>query len=512
MERYMDYDNKIENRELARNQRHKDVLLFLNEELNNLQDRTTTETYNLEREYAKTKKNKSPFVFLLLFICFGATLGVAWILSNVISKQNQNIEINLEEFDALNLKDLLDSVTKVQDRYDNAVKQQSLYKSELEAQLKDAEQKRDDDLFLIDSLSEIDAESVAGKRRQVNNEYYKKVEEIRAEYEPKIAELEQEIDQYKKELESYDASKIDAARERDMAVDGERQIQELERQRLVEMYERQIADLQKRLNASSDNKSYRKAVNQVSGKYKTEMDKLDPIFEDEQADEIIKDTRFAIVKTFNADRLFEYHRITEEKDAALMKGYQDYQAYYDKYKYLREAVASVPQKNSVPDYVFTTNKLVDKMSETFEDTTIALRDERDELSRQIAELNKKIESLKEEQAEQLNRVSQEYQKANFAYTDCINELLNHTDHNAVVVTALSKQNVSVYVVPRARYLIGKSGGSAEVFGLKTIKGRLVATDKTGYYRFFPSVDAEGNEIDFDLKDIVPGAIVKIYSE
>ena len=278
MERYMDYDNKIENRELARNQRHKDVLLFLNEELNNLQDRTTTETYNLEREYAKTKKNKSPFVFLLLFICFGATLGVAWILSNVISKQNQNIEINLEEFDALNLKDLLDSVTKVQDRYDNAVKQQSLYKSELEAQLKDAEQKRDDDLFLIESLSEIDAESVAGKRRQVNNEYYKKVEEIRAEYEPKIAELEQEIDQYKKELESYDASKIDAARERDMAVDGERQIQELERQRLVEMYERQIADLQKRLNASSDNKSYRKAVNQVSGKYKTEMDKLDPIF------------------------------------------------------------------------------------------------------------------------------------------------------------------------------------------------------------------------------------------
>ena len=165
MERYMDYDNKIENRELARNQRHKDVLLFLNEELNNLQDTTSTETYNLEREYAKTKKNKSPFVFLVLFICFAVTIDVAWILSNVIDKQNQNIEINLADFEALNLKDLLDSVTKIQDKYDNAVKQQSIYKSQLETELKEAQRKHDDDLFLVESLSEIDAESVAGRRR-----------------------------------------------------------------------------------------------------------------------------------------------------------------------------------------------------------------------------------------------------------------------------------------------------------------------------------------------------------
>lgn len=511
MERYMDYDNKIENRELARNQRHKDVLLFLNEELNNLQDTTSTETYNLEREYAKTKKNKSPFVFLVLFICFAVTIGVAWILSNVIDKQNQNIEINLADFEALNLKDLLDSVTKIQDKYDNAVKQQSIYKSQLETELKEAQRKHDDDLFLVESLSEIDAESVAGRKRQINNEYYTKVEEIRAEYEPKIAELEEEIAKYKQELDTYDASKIDAAREKDMAVDGERQIQELERKRLIEMYEKQIADLQRQLNTSSENKSYRKAVNQVSGKYKNEMDKLDPVFEDEKADEIVKENKFAIVKTFNAERLFLYYQLNQEKDGKLMEGYQNYQNYYDKYKYLRDAVASVPQKNSVRDYVAVTNKLVDKMSETFEDTTISLKNERDDFQKQIEELKKSIQDLKAAHEDELTKRSLEYQKNTIAYTECINEMLNHTEHNAVVVTASSKNAISVYVAPRARYLITE-GAKVEIYGLNVVSGKLIATERSGYYRFAPGVDANGDVIDFNLKDVIPGSIVKILSK
>ena len=511
MERYMDYDNKIENRELSRNQRHKDVLLFLNEELNNLQDTTATQTYNLEREYAKTKKNKSPFVILLLFVCFAVTLGMAWIVSNVIEKQNQNIEINLSEFDALNLKDLLDSVTKIQDKYDNAVKQQSIYKSQMETELKEAERKHDDDLFLVESLSEIDAESVQGRRRQINNEYYSKIEEIKAEYEPKIAALEQEIAEYKQELETYDASKIDAAREKDRAVDGERQIQELERKRLVEMYEKQISDLQRQLHTSSENKSYRKAVNQVSGKYKNEMDKLDPIFEDEKADEIVNENKFAIVKTFNAERLFTYYQLNEEKDGKLMEGFNNYQAYYDKYKYLRDAVASVPQKNSVRDYVAVTNKLVDRMSETFEETTINLKEERDEYQRQLLNLQKSIEELKASHEDELNRRSLEYQKSNIAYTECINEMLNHTEHNAVVVQAPSKNNVSVYVVPRARYLITAAGADVEIYGLNVVRGRLIPQER-GYYRFLPAVDADGKEVDYNLKDIVPGSIVKILAK
>ena len=103
----MDNDNKVEKREVSNIQRHKDVLLFLNEELNNLQLKTSSDTYNLEREYAKTKKNKSPFVPLLLVGCFLLVLGAALLINYTISKQNEQITVNLEAFHDLNLKNLL---------------------------------------------------------------------------------------------------------------------------------------------------------------------------------------------------------------------------------------------------------------------------------------------------------------------------------------------------------------------------------------------------------------------
>lgn len=508
----MDYDNKIENRELSSNQRHKDVLLFLNEELNSLQDKTTvTQTYNLEREYAKTKKNKSPFVVLVLFCCFAVTVGLAWIVSRVIEKENQNIEINLSEFEALNLKDLLDSVTKVQDKYDNAVKQQNLYKIQYDSKLKEAEQKRDDDLFLLESLSEIDSESVLGRRRQINNDYYNSIEELKAEYEPKIAELEEQIIQYKQELDSYDAGKIDAAREREKAIDGERQIQEMERQRLVEMYEKQIADLQKQLKSNTDNKSYKKAVNQVSTKYKSEMDKLDPIFEDEQADQIIEDNRFSLVKSFSSELIFMTHFVNKEENEELVQKIQEFEDYYNKYKYLRDIVATVPQKNSVPDYIATTKKLVDKMGVVFEEITFYLQDEKNELLKQIDKLNKELEELKVQHQTELNLREQEYQKENLEFTACINEMLNYTEHDAVVVTSKKADNITVYVTPRKRYSIPDTGCNVEVYGLEVEQARIIPLER-GYYKLLPRLDEEGNEISFNLRNIVSGSIVKIVSD
>ena len=63
----MDNDNKISKQKITSEQRHKEVLLFLNEELNRLQTSNSSESYDLEKEYAKTKKNKSHFSFFLLF-------------------------------------------------------------------------------------------------------------------------------------------------------------------------------------------------------------------------------------------------------------------------------------------------------------------------------------------------------------------------------------------------------------------------------------------------------------
>ena len=121
----MDNDNKIngagKNMQNAE-QRHKEVLLFLNDELNRLQTANSADSYDLVKEYAKTKKNKSPFVVLILITSLLVVFLAAWGITARINKQNQSITVNLQEFEGLNIKNLLDSVSKVQANYDAAMK------------------------------------------------------------------------------------------------------------------------------------------------------------------------------------------------------------------------------------------------------------------------------------------------------------------------------------------------------------------------------------------------------
>ena len=114
----MDNDIKIIDKKES-SQTHKDVMLFLDDELNLLQKENAISSYNLEEEYEKTKKNKSLFSFLILAGCLVVVIFVSWGLKRYINQKNENITVNLEEFDNLNLKGLLDSVFKVQANYDN---------------------------------------------------------------------------------------------------------------------------------------------------------------------------------------------------------------------------------------------------------------------------------------------------------------------------------------------------------------------------------------------------------
>lgn len=516
----MDNDNKIENTELTPAQRHKDVLLFLNKELDNLQTHSgNTNTYNLEKEYAKTKKNKSPFVVLLLLGCFLLTLGSAWLLSSSINKQNQSIEINLEEFDSLNLKTLLDSVTKVQDKYDNAVKKRDQAISQMESEIKKAESQRDDDLFVLESVQMVDDTAFYSRKRAIIAEYEKKVEEIKTEYEAKIELLEEDVEKYKKELASYDSSKIESAKELEKAVSSERSVQELEKKRLVESYEERIAQLETEIDAYTSNKSVRSAVEQVTSKYAKEIDRLDPIIKDQQAKDIVSEYKFKITQTYAAQDFENYWAENE----VLAEDFKKYEDLYTKYKYLNKFISNVPQKNSIPGFVNTSNKLVDEMSNAFSTSMVKLLEEKNELLKQIEELEQQMEALQLQQQEELaavaeqnalekNALEQYYTRINYSYTNCINQMVNAADQSAVVVYATDKDSVVIYVVPRARFLIQPEITHVEVYGTQIVKGRLTSYNATeGYYKFIPCVDDEGNEVDFNLKDIVPGAFVKILS-
>ena len=65
----MDYDNKINFDKKNNNDNlHDEVMLFLGDEVNRIHQKGTNNSYNIEEEYAKTKKNHSPYNFLFCLV------------------------------------------------------------------------------------------------------------------------------------------------------------------------------------------------------------------------------------------------------------------------------------------------------------------------------------------------------------------------------------------------------------------------------------------------------------
>ena len=282
----MDNDIKIK-KELS--QTHKDVMLFLNDELSLLQKENAISSYNLDEEYAKTKKNKSLFSFFILTGCLIVVLLVSWGLKKNIDTKNENITINLEEFDNLNLKGLLDSVFKVQGNYDNAIKEKSRIVSQKELELQDAQTKLDNELFLIDSLKLSSKKEIAKRKTQAEDEYKKNVEEINLKYDEQIAAIEAEANEYKLQLAEYDTAKIESAKEQEKLLNSERQVQELERKKLIKEYEDRLSAVNADFTEykETSNRRMKNSVTEVAKKYQAEIDTLDPVIKNTEADKLI---------------------------------------------------------------------------------------------------------------------------------------------------------------------------------------------------------------------------------
>ena len=97
----MGNDNKM-TEEQKSNQIHKEVMLFLGKELERIHKTSSEQTYNIEKEYAKTKKHRSPFTMLMLAGCFVVVFLIAFVMVKTISSNNEEITVSVTEFDDLN--------------------------------------------------------------------------------------------------------------------------------------------------------------------------------------------------------------------------------------------------------------------------------------------------------------------------------------------------------------------------------------------------------------------------
>lgn len=554
----MDNDIEIKSKSLANtdNQRHKEVLLFLDEELKNIQDNEAVQSYNLTEEYSKTKKNKNWFSVFMLIGCSVVILASAFIMNNIIEKNNEKITVNLSEFDDLNLKGLLDNVAKAQEKYDQAFSTKLSLEAALESGLKDANSQMENDIFLLDSLKIKDQKDYNKRRGEIvkNNTLAQK--KLHDEYDERIIVAEKELQIYKEELEKFDTQKIQAAKEQEKAVNSERQLRELEQKELREEYEAQIATLKKQIEAmrsknASDMHSY---MNEIIEKYEAELAALDPVLRDKKANTIITATKEDIVEAdaavtenedtdetelegdaeapveenaeslaenflkqrrkagFNLEQFIQENGIDNQK---MIDALHEYQNFYDDYKYLDSAILDLPHKNSIPEYVSASRVLVNEMG-------VALADSAAELFRENKNLEEKITGLKDDLSKQQTLLENEkkarktdaqnfenkLQKTQDYYETTLEGIMITAKSNAVILSAESADNIKVFVASKVRDSVTAEGVSGEIkAGKVTVKGTILPVDGNGFL-FVPAPDKDGNPVEFDLSLVLPGTAIK----
>lgn len=477
----MDNDNKIENI----NNRHQEVLLFLNEELKKIKKSSTEETYDIKKEYAKSKKYRSPFTFLVLLGTFIVVFGISYATYRIISQKNDEISVSLNNFDDLNLKSLLDTITKAQDSYDNAIKNKATLEATKNRLIKEAEDKRDNDFFVLDSLK-LSKNEYRNRSLEINKEYTDSINTINLEYEPQITELNSQIENYQKQLAEYDTSKVKSAQEKEKAINSERQLKQLEIQALTDKYEAQIAELKKNIDdlQVAHSQEIRKSVTTVQEKYQAEIDSLDPVLKDSKAENLIKDTETFQVEDFNANFIISENSINDKN---LISEMEKFQEYFDNYQYLNSKISSIPQKNTIPTYIEANNSFVKKMSETF--------------SQSATELYAQNEELKTQMENKIKRSEEIYTK-----------ILTSSKANALIYSANSLDDIQIFIAERSRFLVDKKNGVNAEFsiGKTTIKGTILL-DKDNIFRFYIKSDSE-NEPSLEIKTISPGTLVKLLTK
>lgn len=348
----MGNEDKIET---AQSDLEKDVMLFLGDELGLLRKAKRINVYDLETEYSKTRKNKLWAVWIALALTFAVVVLVTIFTMRGLSASNQNVEVNLSSFETLNLQNLFDQVNRIQEKYDEATKRRVELKGNLDARLARAEMKRESDLELLKNTRL--SKSVAQARRtQILSDYEKEIAAAHSELDENLAVADAEVAQYAEQLKSYDGESFRDEKLRQQ-IDSERQLHQLEKQRLVRTYEDMLENSRVELQETrlKEFEERRAATTEITNRYEAEIALYDPIINDAKILGIVSDAgKLDVAEIYSLEKIVDSEVNLSE---SFMEALKQIEENYEKLDALYKQSASIPNRNTMRSVVSAERKL-----------------------------------------------------------------------------------------------------------------------------------------------------------
>ena len=488
----MDNDNKVD----KKMHQHNEVLLFLKDELQPL-SHDKPHSYDLETEYAKTRKNKTTSIWILMIAAVIVVGLFAFGISKYVDYTNNNIKININAFDDLNLRSLLDVVGQSKDKYDTAVKEKSELEAELAYGTKQAEQKKEADLFTLQSLK-LNPKETNKRAAVIRKEYDDTITALHAQYDVQIDAKQNLINHYKEKLDEYDSNKVTQAKEQEAAVDSQRQLNEFEKKQLIMKYENEIDKLRGQMNSSQQDSFDRQkqAVKVITNEYQARIDALDPTIADDKG----------IISRATAQKQNETYQGTTFMYQLNPYASEDYRQaitdtgkILDDFKSAASVVQSVPQKKSIPLYVKAMVQFAYSAVNNITSSSSAEINRLVQLNNNYLQKVSDTEAAKNKTIQKLTDEKKEIQNQSDFYQTYFESTCGQSGAQGMIITLSTTTKIPVYIVQSCRtYFTDQAYEGVAIRGAIVRKNASVAkvtiSYDNGLYYCVPDDVSAGSKI------------------
>lgn len=470
--------------------RENKVQLFLRENLMSIQQ-DEAKTYDLENEFSKTRANRDFFVPGIISAVVIVIAAASWVVTSRINESSRNVPVDITVFEDINLKNVLDIAKKAEATLDAVTEERITLQANHKADLSSLALQKKSELDIL-AVKKMSNDERTRQKQAITSTYASREKKIVAAYTSKLSEIDVRLAEARKQVESFDKKRVEEARAQKKMLDNQQDLYELEKKKMKESYEAEIADLRER-NTEIEEENSRLKTNQVKEmieEYQAQISTLDPLFGDENANALIARSDQYV------DPAVPFRNLPEAIPSGLKFGTADFteiQAGYEGIDLLLSKVAAIPFENDVARYASSARRmafLAGSAGENMLESAFA-RIDAERKSRAAAEsalTSELAASKKDAEDARLELADAKLAEENAAqklasYDKTLCDAITANGYSGMVFDIANPESPQLYFLPGVADTV-LSGETPEVFvyrGAKTlIATLLLSKTETGY--------------------------------
>ncbi len=193
--------------------------------------------YNLDEEFAKTKKNKNIFLYISLLSFTLLSIIAAIFVTRYIEIKNSRIPISIDAFEDVNLREIFDKAKQYENDMQKAQRDLVDIYARKEESLKILESSAQNDIELIENQNTINK---TAKIAKIKDELKTNLEKEIKYWENEIEKANKNIGQIQEKIDTYDARILEKAKEQESIINNQQKRFDLEMEQTVEYYEKKL--------------------------------------------------------------------------------------------------------------------------------------------------------------------------------------------------------------------------------------------------------------------------------